>query len=47
MMVVGVILSNNVIDDIASYPATSAMAASIGELLDAHHDDQRLLDSSG
>ncbi len=42
-----VILANEVIDDIASYPATGAMAASIGELLDAHHDDRRLLDSNG
>lgn len=42
-----IIIANNVIDDIASYPATSAMAASIGELLDAHHDDRRLLDGNG
>ena len=42
-----IVISNDVIDDIAGHAATSAMAASIADLLDAHHDDPRLLDDNG
>lgn len=42
-----VILGNELIGDIASHPATEAMAASLAGLLDAHHHDPRLLDGNG
>jgi aromatic ring hydroxylase len=42
-----VIIGDRVVDDVASDPATSRMASFIAELLDAHLQDERLLDGDG
>lgn len=42
-----VIIGDRVVDDVASDPATSRMATFLAELLDAHLQDERLLDGDG
>jgi aromatic ring hydroxylase len=42
-----VVIADTIVEDVATHPATAAMASFIAELLDAHHRDERLVDADG
>jgi aromatic ring hydroxylase len=42
-----IVMADSVIEDVASHPATAAMASFMAELLDMHRHDDRLVDPEG